>query len=113
VRAGDLPRVPDVVVYPANSEEVRAVVDAVVEADGVLIPFGGGSNISGSLTPPAGEQRVVVSLDMGRMNRVLQIDTDAGLALIQAGGLGPDLEEQLNAEGWTRSEERRVGHESR
>ncbi|WP_022917424.1 FAD-binding oxidoreductase [Ruania albidiflava] len=101
VRAGDLPRVPDVVVYPANSDEVQAVVDAVVEADGVLIPFGGGSNISGSLTPPAGEQRVVVSLDMGRMNRVLQIDADAGLALIQAGGLGPDLEEQLNAEGWT------------
>src|SRR5690625_4804277 len=38
---------------------------------------------------------------MGRMNRVLQIDADAGLALIQAGGLGPDLEAQLNAEGWT------------
>lgn len=101
VRAGDLPRVPDVVVYPANSDEVRAVVDAVVEADGVLIPFGGGSNISGSLTPQAGEKRVVVSLDMGRMNRVLEIDADAGLALIQAGGLGPDLEEQLNGQGWT------------
>lgn len=101
VRAGDLPRVPDVVVYPANSDEVRAVVDAVVEADGVLIPFGGGSNISGSLTPQAGERRVVVSLDMGRMNRVLEIDADAGLALIQAGGLGPDLEEQLNGQGWT------------
>src|SRR5690625_5597051 len=38
---------------------------------------------------------------MGLMNRVLQIDADAGLALIQAGGLGPDLEAQLNAEGWT------------
>ena len=101
VRAGDLPRVPDVVVYPANSDEVRAVVDAVVAADGVLIPFGGGSNISGSLTPQAGEKRVVVSLDMGRMNRVLEIDADAGLALIQAGGLGPDLEEQLNGQGWT------------
>ncbi|HIZ37683.1 MAG TPA: FAD-binding oxidoreductase [Candidatus Ruania gallistercoris] len=101
VRAGDLPRVPDVVVYPANAEEVRAVVDAVVAADGVLIPFGGGSNISGSLTPQAGEERTVVSLDMGRMNRVLEIDADAGLALIQAGGLGPDLEEQLNGQGWT------------
>ncbi|WP_147915335.1 FAD-binding oxidoreductase [Ruania zhangjianzhongii] len=101
VRAGDLPRVPDVVVYPANSDEVRAIVDAVVAADGVLIPFGGGSNISGSLTPQAGEKRVVVSLDMGRMNRVLEIDADAGLALIQAGGLGPDLEEQLNGQGWT------------
>src|SRR5699024_3433319 len=52
IRAGYLPRVPDAVVYPSDEDEVRAVVDAVVAADAVLIPFGGGSNISGSLTPP-------------------------------------------------------------
>lgn len=101
VRAGELPRVPDVVVYPANEDQVQEVVDAAVAADAVLIPFGGGSNISGSLTPPDGEERVVVSLDMGRMNRVLEVDAEAGLAHIQAGGLGPDLEAQLNEDGWT------------
>src|SRR5690606_29742832 len=79
VRAGYLPRVPDVVVYPGSEDEVRAVVDAVVASDSVLIPFGGGSNISGSLTPPAHESRTVVSLDLGRLNRVLEIDEDAGL----------------------------------
>src|SRR5699024_3434155 len=51
VRAGHLPRVPDVVVYPANDEQVQQIVDYVAEIDAVLIPFGGGSNISGSLTP--------------------------------------------------------------
>ncbi|WP_251838300.1 FAD-binding oxidoreductase [Oceanitalea stevensii] len=101
VRAGHLPRVPDVVVYPGTEEEVRAVVDAVVASDAVLIPFGGGSNISGSLTPPADETRPVVSLDLGRLNRVLEVDEDAGLARVQAGVLGPDLEEQLTARGWT------------
>ncbi|MHB1064386.1 MAG: FAD-binding oxidoreductase [Georgenia sp.] len=101
VRAGDLPRVPDAVVYPADEDEVRAVVDAVVGADAVLIPFGGGSNISGSLTPPAEEERTVVSVDLGRMNRVLEVDEYAGLARVQAGALGPDLEEQLTARGWT------------
>ncbi|GAA4414737.1 FAD-binding oxidoreductase [Georgenia halophila] len=101
IRAGDLPRIPDVVVYPGNEDEVRAVVDAAVEADAVLIPFGGGSNISGSLTPPAREDRVVVSLDLGRLNRVLEIDEASGLARIQAGVLGPDMEEQLGARGWT------------
>ncbi|MFH5824859.1 FAD-binding oxidoreductase [Georgenia sp. AZ-5] len=101
VRAGHLPRVPDVVVYPGDEDEVRAVVDAVVAADAVVIPFGGGSNISGSLTPPAEEPRVVVSLDLGRMNRVLEVDEAAGLARIQAGVLGPDMEEQLGARGWT------------
>lgn len=101
VRAGDLPRVPDVVVYPANEDEVRAIVDTAVAADAVLIPFGGGSNISGSLTPPAKETRPVISLDLGRMNRVLEIDEQSGLARIQAGALGPDLEAQLGRTGWT------------
>ncbi|MPV49157.1 FAD-binding protein [Pseudactinotalea sp. HY160] len=101
VRAGDLPRVPDVVVYPANEEEVRAVVDMVDERDAVLIPYGGGSNISGSLTPQAGEKRLIISLDLGRMNRVLEIDENSGLARIQAGVLGPDMEDQLGAAGWT------------
>ncbi|MGO1509006.1 MAG: FAD-binding oxidoreductase [Actinomycetaceae bacterium] len=101
VRAGDLPRVPDVVVYPGDEDEVRAVVDLADAADAVIIPFGGGSNISGSLTPQPTETRTIVSLDMGRMNKVLEIDEEAGLARVQAGVLGPDLEEQLGARGWT------------
>lgn len=105
VRAGDLPRVPDVVVYPADEDQVRAVVDTVEQLDAVVIPFGGGSNITGSLTPHPHETRVIVSLDLGRMNRVLEIDETAGLARIQAGVLGPDMEHQLNAQGWT------VGHQ--
>src|SRR5690606_32202137 len=105
VRAGDLPRVPDVVVYPADEAQVQAVVDAVVAGDAVLCPFGGGSHTAGSLTPPAAEQRTVVSLDLGRMNRVLEVDEEAGLARIQAGVQGPDMEDQLNSRGWT------VGHQ--
>ncbi len=101
VRAGILPRVPDVVVYPGTEDELREVVDATVAADAVLIPFGGGSNISGSLTPRGDETRVVVSVDTGRLNRVLEVDEHAGLARVQAGVLGPDLEEQLQERGWT------------
>lgn len=101
VRAGDLPKVPDAVVYPATEEQVRAIVDLAVAADAVVIPFGGGSNISGSLTPEPQEQRTVLSVDLGRMNRVLEIDEGSALARIQAGVLGPDMEAQLNARGWT------------
>lgn len=104
LRAKDIPRVPDVVVYPADESEVQAVVDAVVAADAVLIPFGGGSNIAGSLEAPADETRAVVSIDLGRLNQVLAIDEQSGLARIQAGTLGPDMEAQLGAKGWT------VGH---
>ncbi|MDT0401333.1 MULTISPECIES: FAD-binding oxidoreductase [Streptomyces] len=101
VRAGEIARTPDVVVYPADEAEVRAVVDTAVDLDAVIIPFGGGSNIAGSLEPHADEDRVVVSLDLGRLRRVLDIDTDSGTARIQAGALGPDLEAQLNEAGWT------------
>jgi alkyldihydroxyacetonephosphate synthase len=101
LRAGDIPRVPDVVVYPGSEEEVQLVVDRAVAANAVLIPFGGGSNISGSLQAPPDESRPVISVDMGRMNQVLSVDEESGLARIQAGALGPDLEEQLGAMGWT------------
>jgi alkyldihydroxyacetonephosphate synthase len=101
VRSGHLDRTPDVVVYPADEAEVQRVVDAAVATDAVIIPFGGGSNIVGSLEPHAAESRTVISLDLGRLNRVLDIDEVSGLARIEAGALGPDLEAQLTAKGWT------------
>jgi alkyldihydroxyacetonephosphate synthase len=100
IRAGDIPRVPDVVVYPADEAQVQLIVDRAVAADAVIIPYGGGSNISGSLHAPEDETRPVISLDLGRMNKLIDIDEASGLARIQAGALGPDLEEQLGARGW-------------
>ena len=38
LRAGDIPRIPDVVVYPADEAEVQLIVDRAVAADAVLIP---------------------------------------------------------------------------
>ncbi len=100
-RRGDLGRVPDVVVRPADEGQVQAVLQAALAADAVLIPFGGGSSISGSLEAPAAEERPVVSLDMSRLDRVLSIDETSRLARVQAGVFGPDLEEQLGARGFT------------
>lgn len=104
VRANQILRSPDVVVYPADEAEVQAIVDAAIAANAVIIPFGGGSNIGGSLEPLPEEKRTIVSVDLGRLHKVLDIDADSGLARIQGGAQGPDLEEQLNARGWT------IGH---
>lgn len=100
-RAGDIGRVPDLVVEPADEDEVARVVRAVLDADAVLIPFGGGTNISGSLEAPADETRPVVSVDLRRLDRVLEVDDVSRLARVQAGIYGPALEEQLGARGWT------------
>lgn len=104
VRANQILRSPDVVVYPADEAEVQAIVDAAVKANAVIIPFGGGSNIASSLEPIPTEKRTIISLDLGRLRKVIDIDTHSGLARIQAGAQGPDLEEQLNKQGWT------IGH---
>jgi alkyldihydroxyacetonephosphate synthase len=100
-RRGELGRLPDVVVRPESEPDVEAVMRAAIEHDAVLIPFGGGTSISGSLEPPAGEPRTVISLDMSKLRRVLGIDAASGLARIEAGAFGPDLERQLTGQGWT------------
>ena len=100
-RSGDVGRVPDAVVRPGSEADVEALMRAALKLDCVLIPFGGGTNISGSLEPPEDDGRAIVSIDMARMSRVLEIDEASGLARVQAGVFGPDLEEQLGARGWT------------
>jgi alkyldihydroxyacetonephosphate synthase len=100
-RRGDLGRLPDVVVRPADEEQVAAVMRAALDADAVIIPFGGGTSISGSLEAADSERRPVISLELSRLRRVLAVDAPSGLARIQTGALGPDLERQLNAQGWT------------
>jgi alkyldihydroxyacetonephosphate synthase len=104
IRSNAILRSPDVVVYPADEAEVQKIVDAAVAENAVIIPFGGGSNIGGSLEPIPEEKRTIVSLDLGRLHKVIDIDAESGLARIQAGAQGPDLEEQLNRQGWT------IGH---
>jgi alkyldihydroxyacetonephosphate synthase len=100
-RQGDLPRLPDAVVRPGSEEEVSAIVEAALRADAVLIPFGGGSSISGSLQAPDDETRPVISVDLERFDKVLDLDRESRLARVQAGVFGPRLEEQLAALGYT------------
>ena len=104
VRNGLFERLVDAVVYPGSEDEVARILRLVLDEDLVLIPYGGGSCISGSVTPDVDEQRPILTMNLGRMREVIEIDDTAGLARVEAGVYGPDLEEQLNALGWT------VGH---
>jgi alkyldihydroxyacetonephosphate synthase len=104
IRRGDVGRMPDLVLYPSSEDDVTSILNIALRHDAVVIPFGGGTNISGSLEAPRDETRTVLSVDLGRLDRVLEIDETAQTARIQAGALGPHLEAQLNAKGWT------IGH---
>ncbi len=98
---GRLARIPDIVVEPIDESEVRAIIEAAVEYGACLVPFGGGTNVSGALMCPEEETRAIVSIDMRRMRRVLSVDRANGCALVEAGITGSDLEEALGAIGFT------------
>ena len=91
---------PDLVLYPESERDVCLTLRAAAERDVAVIPFGGGSNISGCLER-MDSSRMVVSLDMRRMSRVLQVDIRSFTARIEAGAFGPDLEAQLSVHGMT------------
>jgi alkyldihydroxyacetonephosphate synthase len=100
LRHGVAAGAPDLVVYPQSEREVCLTLRAASECEVILIPFGGGSNISGCLERME-KGRMCVSLDMRRMRRVLAVDTQSCTATIEAGIFGPDLEQQLGANGVT------------
>ena len=101
MRHGQVQFAPDCVVYPDTEENVALVVRAAHEHGVVLVPFGGGSNIAGCLVPSDRGGRMVVSLDMCRMHRVLEVDRYSLTARIQPGVYGQHLEDQLAEHGVT------------
>lgn len=93
---------PDVVAYPATEAEITSLLDWCGENNYAAIPFGGGSSVTDGFSPPeGGEYAGSVCIDLGNMNRVLEVDDVSNAALIQAGTLGPSLEEQLKPHGLT------------
>jgi alkyldihydroxyacetonephosphate synthase len=100
LRRGSAEGAPDLVVYPESENDVLVTLRAAAHHDVMVIPFGGGSNISGCLERME-TRRMAVSLDMRRMRRVLAVDAESFTARAEAGVFGPDLEEQLGVHGMT------------
>ena len=91
---------PDAVAYPADEAELEAVLDWCDTSGHVIVPFGGGSSVVWGVNPPAGAA-TVVTVDLTAMDRVLEIDHTSRAARIQAGALGPAVEDQLRPHGLT------------
>ncbi|MGH2847921.1 MAG: FAD-binding oxidoreductase, partial [Thermoleophilaceae bacterium] len=91
---------PDVVTHPGDERELERVLEWCEEAGAAAIPFGGGTSVVGGVEPRVPHESVV-TIDLKRMNRVLEVDPVSRAALIQAGATGPGLEEQLRCHGLT------------
>jgi alkyldihydroxyacetonephosphate synthase len=91
---------PDLVAFPKDESEIEAVLSWAEAEGAAVIPFGGGTSVVGGVEPRVGE-RPVVSLDLRRLDRVLEVDPASLAARIQAGATGPLLEDQLREHGLT------------
>lgn len=97
----ELPDPPDLVAYPRSEDEVVAVLDWASSVDAVVIPFGGGSSVVGGVEYRGDTRGGVISLDLTKLDRVLEVDRVSRAARIQGGVLGPSLEDQLRPHGYT------------
>lgn len=89
------PSRPDLVVYPSSTDEVARVL-ALAEAERVPVtPFGAGTSLEGHAIPVAGG----ISLDLSRMNRVLDVSPGELTATAQAGVTRLQLERAVGPHG--------------
>jgi alkyldihydroxyacetonephosphate synthase len=97
---GRFPNPPDLVAFPRDESEIETVLSWAEAEGAAVIPFGGGTSVVGGVEPRLGE-RPVVTMDLRRLDRVLEVDPESLAARIQAGATGPVLEAQLREHGLT------------
>lgn len=99
---GDLRHPPDLVVRPTVEGEIVDVLDWCARVHVAVIPFGGGTSVVGGVEPRLdGDFSGAVSLDLGALEGVREIDRTSRAARIGAGTLGPALEDELRPSGLT------------
>jgi alkyldihydroxyacetonephosphate synthase len=97
---GEFENPPDLVAFPRDESEIETVLSWAEAEGAAVIPFGGGTSVVGGVEPRLGD-RPVVTVDLRRLDRVLEVDPVSLAARIQAGATGPRLEEQLREHGLT------------
>jgi len=87
---------PSCIVRPQSTEEVRRVVEFANAEMISVVPFGGGSGLMGG----ALSIRPCIALDLRRMNRILDVDTEAHTARVEAGIVLESLDTTLSQSGF-------------
>ena len=100
MRSGDFGVFPDGVAYPESTEQVESLLQFAYEQGFDVIPYGGGTSVAGHVNPLQSE-KPVLTIDMGRMNQLMDLNKESQIATFGAGVPGPQVESQLRARGYT------------
>jgi alkyldihydroxyacetonephosphate synthase len=93
---GQIDHPPDLVARPRDEAEVEGVLEWCSDAGAAAIPYGGGTSVVGGVEPRLTDGYAgAVTIDLGALDRVLEVDKISRAARIQAGALGPSLSDQL------------------
>jgi alkyldihydroxyacetonephosphate synthase len=101
LRSGDARGAPDAVVRPGSHEEVAATLAACADEGVAVVPFGGGTSVVGGVEALRGGLRAAVTLDVGRLDRLLGLDARSLTATFEAGTVGRRAEALLAGQGMT------------
>src|SRR5688572_30002603 len=86
---------PDVVVFPETTEEVRDVVNVCRRHKAPVIPFGAGTSLEGHVLATKGG----VCIDLSRMNRILAVNEADLDCTVQAGVTRKQLNDHIRHSG--------------
>ncbi|WP_456380944.1 FAD-linked oxidase C-terminal domain-containing protein [Hydrogenimonas sp.] len=87
---------PDAVVFPRDEADVSAVLRYCNEHRIAVVPRGAGSGFTGGALPTDGG--IVLALEK-HMNKILEIDMDNMVAVVQPGVINMDLQKAVEAKG--------------
>ncbi len=100
---GDYSAAPDFVAYPRDEAEIARVIEWAGGAKATITPFGGGSSVVGGVEAALGDRGAVaaVTLDLARMDRLIEVDPVSRAGRFAGGIFGPALEAALRPHGLT------------
>ncbi|MGE5306435.1 MAG: FAD-binding oxidoreductase [Alphaproteobacteria bacterium] len=87
---------PEIVVLPANVEEVSAVVKAAKRAGIPIVPRGSGTGLAGGAVPAEGG----IMLSLARLDRILKIDLENCVAIVEPGVINIDVTKAVAENGF-------------
>ena len=97
---GEFENPPDAVAHPRDETELEATLEWCDEQQIAVIPYGGGTSVVWGIGAPQDVEAALV-IDMDELSHVLEVDEVSRAARIQAGMLGPHIENHLRPLGLT------------
>jgi alkyldihydroxyacetonephosphate synthase len=99
---GRFEHAPDFVARPRDEPDVERLLEWCAAEGVAAIPYGGGTSVVGGVEPIVDSSyNGAVTIDLGSLRGVLEVDEVSRAALIQGGATGPGLEAQLGKRGFT------------